>query len=588
MRIETARRRAFVCLTTFCLTAVFLWAQTLGFNVFELDGNAVDDPTGLPTDWGALKPLEGNLPALQAVLPGLEAYNHEAEPSMNSTIFTGGGSKDIQDVSEWAWKDGAGGLPDKDNLLNASAASVKIGGDRVIYMHADRFANDGSAEMAFWVFQNPVSLGTNRIGGGTGFNGVHANGDVFVRATFTNGGAEVSISVDLWQNGGLVNEFDSSVAKCDGTNTVACGISNAGAVASPWPYQGKNYPTANEFPTFSFFEVAINISEIFRNAGISEPPCFASFLAETRSSHETTAQLKDFVLGSFDVCSVSITKACQCTGFDASGPNPTNNTGYNYGFNGTVTANGGTLYNVTVTDKGKTYDCGTVSPTQPKGFGGAVAVATPTTTTCAGPAGTFTDDEYPTNNQASVTATTSPSGGSNLSAQTASVSCSTEATTGACTPNPQLTVDKQCVTALEVEGSYVVVRVDYTGKVYNNGNVNLTNVQVTETHDSTVTTAPTFSVGTLNASSSKCYTNGQDNCPVLTLPSYNASPISGVASYFPNGGTGVSEGRVQFSDKVRATAVNPFGGGPVESHPAGGGYSASCRVCPFGACPLTQ
>ena len=37
--------------------------------------------------------------------------NQTAGGNMNATIFTGGGSKDGIDISSWAWKDGAGGLP---------------------------------------------------------------------------------------------------------------------------------------------------------------------------------------------------------------------------------------------------------------------------------------------------------------------------------------------------------------------------------------------------------------------------------------------------------------------------------------------
>jgi hypothetical protein len=149
-----------------------------------------------------------------------------------------------------------------------------------------------------------------------------------------------------------------------------------------------------------------------------------------------------------------------------------------------------------------------------------------------------------------------------------------------------LTVDKQCVTALQVSGSNVVVRVDYTGKVYNNGNVNLNNVQVTEDHNA-AGVDKTFSVGLLAAQTSKCYTDSNLGlvCPTLTLPAFNSATVTGADFYFPNGGTGITPGRVQFTDKVRATGINPFGGTTVESHPVNGGYSATCAVCPFGACP---
>ena len=39
---------------------------------------------------------------------GATAVSWTAEPSLDATIFTGGGSKDPKDVSEWVWKDEGG------------------------------------------------------------------------------------------------------------------------------------------------------------------------------------------------------------------------------------------------------------------------------------------------------------------------------------------------------------------------------------------------------------------------------------------------------------------------------------------------
>lgn len=576
------KHRARSILLAVCACAVLLWAGDLGFDRIELDGNAVDNtPGAAPADFGSLYDafVAGGAPG--ETVAGQIAFNFVAEPNINTSIFQGGGSKDDLDISNWLWKDNAGGLPAKDNLLNSSAVGFIKNGDFIVALHADRWETDGSAEMGFWLFQNEVSLSNTASQGGFKFNGVHAVGDVFVRATFTNGGSVVAITVDRWNGTGLTQLFDSTQAVCNpATSQRACGLTNAIATASPWPYQARNHPTANQFPPLTYFEVSLNITQLFQSAGAPAPSCFASFMAETRSSHTVDATLKDFVLGAFPVCSIAISKNCQCTSFDPAGPNTTLDTGYNYSFSGTVTNNGaGTLHDVQVTDKGKTYSCGQLGPGASKNFPSA---------DCTGPPATFSSANFPTTNQASVTAKTSATGGSTVTDQTDPVSCATESALNSCTPDPRLTLDKQCVTALQVSGSNVVVRVDYTGKVYNNGTVNLTNVQVTEDHN-----APgvdqTFSVGLLGAQTSKCYTNlqGADPtvCPTLTLPSFGAPTVTGAASYFPSSGTGVNPGRVQFTDKVRATGVNPFGGATIESHPATGGFSATCAVCPFGACP---
>ena len=46
--------------------------------------------------------------------------------ALNATIFTGGGSKDPEDITDWAWKSDTGGLPDKDNLLHSFAARYSL------------------------------------------------------------------------------------------------------------------------------------------------------------------------------------------------------------------------------------------------------------------------------------------------------------------------------------------------------------------------------------------------------------------------------------------------------------------------------
>ena len=55
----------------------------------------------------------------------------------------------------------------------------------------------------------------------------------------------------------------------------------------------------------TLFEGGIDMSALL---GTNDIGCYSSFLAETRSAHSTNAQLKDFVLGAFAVCGVSVTK----------------------------------------------------------------------------------------------------------------------------------------------------------------------------------------------------------------------------------------------------------------------------------------
>lgn len=94
-----------------------------------------------------------------------------------------------------------------------------------------------------------------------------------------------------------------------------------------------------------FFEGGIDLTYVLSSVGVTQLPCFASFLEETRSSQSITAVLKDFVAAGFPVCGLSISKACGTSSVDPSG------TFINYPTSGIVTNTGvGTLYNVTVFD----------------------------------------------------------------------------------------------------------------------------------------------------------------------------------------------------------------------------------------------
>src|SRR5438552_13658410 len=201
--------------------------------IFQLDGdastslNAAGTPTALD-DWDkvcyeqGVKPVAqggDGLTAAQATTrcsistptSGATAVSWTAEPNPNSSIFTGGGSKDPLDINQWAWKDGAGGLPDKDNLEHgfsvrySAPPSVNCPAGtsptcELIYFGSDRFDNSGDAQQGFWFFQNRITLGSNKIGGGTGFSGVHMNGDVLVISDFSNGGGVSTISVLTWDS----------------------------------------------------------------------------------------------------------------------------------------------------------------------------------------------------------------------------------------------------------------------------------------------------------------------------------------------------------------------------------------------------
>jgi hypothetical protein len=127
---------------------------------FELDGNAISAnapaPIGPADDWDRVcHQVLGSDCSTTSNTTGSTARAWIAEPDRSATIFTGGGSKDPNDVDQWAWKNG-GGLPDKDNLLHAFAARYTAGGQELLYFGSDRFDNSGDAVQGFWFFQQDV------------------------------------------------------------------------------------------------------------------------------------------------------------------------------------------------------------------------------------------------------------------------------------------------------------------------------------------------------------------------------------------------------------------------------------------------
>src|SRR5262247_889683 len=141
-----------VVLGAVVIGVLFLWVRTSALPTptqFELDGNAtVDSPPA--DDWA------NTVPTKSASSEALVS-TFVADGSGNATIFTSGGSKDIEDLTQWKWKNQLGGLPDKDNITNAYAAAyTNAAGDLTVYFGADRFATAGDAQLGFWFFHQRV------------------------------------------------------------------------------------------------------------------------------------------------------------------------------------------------------------------------------------------------------------------------------------------------------------------------------------------------------------------------------------------------------------------------------------------------
>jgi hypothetical protein len=313
---------------------------------FELDGNAVSTTGNAGTgadDWDRVcREIVGSDCSTTATTQTTDPKSIArtwVDASAEERIFTGGGSKDAKDPQDdWLWKP-ATTVPDKDTIRHAFAARYSLPKSattcpapateatcEVIFFGADRFANDGDAQMGFWFVQNAVSRTNTASNGGFKFTGHHKNGDLLLVSDFSNGGTTSTIKAYFWDTsctGADASEKALQPNQCADANlrlkakatnancaTSAatsnfCGIvnphlaSSASAETSPWPFTDKG-GNVNKYDQGEFYEAGVNLSGL----GIGTE-CFSTVIAETRSSDSISSVLKDVVDMPFGECGSS-------------------------------------------------------------------------------------------------------------------------------------------------------------------------------------------------------------------------------------------------------------------------------------------
>lgn len=351
------RRRGFWLIPTIAVVAAVVFyvagagAVPGGGSVFELDASldqsngsapraAVTDngTSGLPDDWdrvchtGTSGAQCASAADDHAIARSFDTETAADGTANSQTIFTTGGSKDQQALSQWQYKDQLGGLPDKDNLLHAMAARYQSGANSYIFFGADRFDNSGDAQIGFWFFKSAVctkadgTFGTGQqsscsgtathVAGSVPHNPANP-GDILILSDFTNGGTQPTIRVFEYVGSGgsdgslnLLGGTDTDVRDCGlvSTDDFCAAVNNLDGAVAPWLF--KNKSGASTFGHGEFYEGGLNLNTL----GLQNE-CFSSFLAETRSSQSVTATLKDFVLGGFQQCGASLTTSPSSTSF---------------------------------------------------------------------------------------------------------------------------------------------------------------------------------------------------------------------------------------------------------------------------------
>lgn len=563
----TSRWATFTSLVIGALVALlFMFTPAFAvhdLDLFELDGNALDDGLVNGDDWNTPPVPTGSAEEFTGIL-------HELP---DKTIFTGG-RKDIQNIPDWAWKTGS--VPDKDDLTNAYAAAyiknittgtTKPGPHLILYYGADRFANDGDAQLGFWFFQDNVGPVPDPTTANSGtFSGVHMPGDILVLVEFLQGGVIPNIEIVEWDpncpkaanNNPQIGEcaaqnlrvlFLDEDAACNGGGDPACATTNAGFETAPWSYTPKGGVLGDPFPPQSFFEGGIDLTEL-----LDLDICITSFLAETRSSHSYTATLKDFVAGSFPLCEITVSKRC----LEPAIIDPSDGSSILSNYEVKIVNEGiGTVYNVVVKDDnctpGDTGDDFNLIELASLAPGESNAVT----------ANHQCDSELnPATDTVHATADSSPSGGTPLTSD-ANAQCEPLSS------NPDIDVAKTCETVLDynVNTGKITVRVDAEITVTNTStDVALEEVSATDSKISTLTPSlPT---------------------PITLL---KGESVKFTGSYYPatydvlktTGGDPTDPIEVIFQDTANASGRDALTGTLIETDL---GVTASCPLCPCPDC----
>lgn len=283
--------------------------------VFELDGNTADDPVGVPWDWTTFFGATGN--RITPLPSGFVDSAFDADHAFPDPSTYTGGSKDTLDVSGWSCTD-SNNLGGKFDIVNAYSTIYEVptatadygAGDQLLFFGIERAATEGDGNMGFWFLQDGT-VDCERPEGSTGkapaFSGNHVDGDIFVVAGFSGGGTNATVTAYKWVGGadGALSDtpFVNSNEVCGtGTSHQACGIVNTVELATgpgkPWPSPDKN---GGDLDVNAFYEGFVRVP------AAQTTSCFATFVANTRSSTSPTATIHDFSRGSFPTCQPSTT-----------------------------------------------------------------------------------------------------------------------------------------------------------------------------------------------------------------------------------------------------------------------------------------
>lgn len=305
----------------------------------ELEGDIADGAAS-GTDWGAIFGANGleipaNVPAgtldttdvikdFDIGASGPDESYHEPSNKDDQAIDPDGSA---------VWSCVSVNNPtDKTDIVNAYGMAVQgdadasdgdTADDQLFYFGVERFDNSGDAFIGLWLFQADVTCDPAVDGGK--FQGSKQTGDILILANFTGGGSTATIQLFRYTAGaagddpGTFDDLVTVTGKCENTaegvglvNDICATLNDTADVQTPWAMEDKVKPgPPNPDPAMTlepdqFVEGGVNITDIFASQNLGAPPCFGSFMAETRSSSSLDATLKDYALGDLQFCDARV------------------------------------------------------------------------------------------------------------------------------------------------------------------------------------------------------------------------------------------------------------------------------------------
>jgi hypothetical protein len=228
------------------------------------------------------------------------------------------GSKDTLDINQWECNRD-NNVNSKIDIMNAYAASyTATNGDKIMYFALEKNKDNGVNDVGFWFLQGNASC--SAPSGHKPFTGSHAIGDVLVVSEFSNGGGVSNITAYRWVGGTNPLQQIATATGAGGDCKTAtggdniCATTNSGAkpfnttLNTPWLSSDATLGIGNnQIVPPDFFEGGINLTKAFNQSGQTVPSCFNTFIADTRSSKETSATLFDFARGTLGECKTTLT-----------------------------------------------------------------------------------------------------------------------------------------------------------------------------------------------------------------------------------------------------------------------------------------